>query len=210
MRIVTFSFDDGHEHDAEVIRILDGRPATFYISTLARAHCSTGIDKLDAKIYSGHEIGNHTRFHAHAYELDAVRLSREIVDAGDELAEWCGVQPVAFSYPWGQATLPAVNLLEASGYKVGRLFCIEAENAAIVPEPLLLPLTDYCDRGEPKWDMLARLASENKAMCFAGHAWAMKNIGRLRVFSELVEWFTRAGYEFQTNTDYVRRVISAR
>jgi peptidoglycan/xylan/chitin deacetylase (PgdA/CDA1 family) len=120
---VTFRFDDGTAgHYSVAAPKLDqyGFAGTFYVIT--RQLADTGyagyvsrsqVQDLAAR---GHEIGAHTRTHAHLSQLSPEQARDEIAGARADLRAW-GVGPaLSFAYPFGEYALETIDVVRQAGF----------------------------------------------------------------------------------------------
>jgi peptidoglycan/xylan/chitin deacetylase (PgdA/CDA1 family) len=78
-----------------------------------------GLDELEEIAQAGHEIGGHSRTHAHLRDLDDEALYDEV--SGDKSAlEQAGFNPATFAYPFGEYDSRVRQAVIDAGYKAAR------------------------------------------------------------------------------------------
>jgi peptidoglycan/xylan/chitin deacetylase (PgdA/CDA1 family) len=119
---VTFRFDDGWSSQLDsAVPILDsaGFKGTFYITTRqTRDDGFTGFmskSEIQALSSSGHEIGAHTRTHAHITSQGSDAQRDEIAGSKEDLASW-GISASTFSYPYGENSSETVQAVKDAGF----------------------------------------------------------------------------------------------
>ena len=114
-RYITVSFDDGDHTICEVAQPeLDARgiKAVLYLTTdfvvqgrvyhTRSPRPAAHWDQLCRWLEAGHEIGSHTHTHRNLAQCSAEKIGDEIDRSSALIREMLGVDPVHFSYPWGQ------------------------------------------------------------------------------------------------------------
>jgi peptidoglycan/xylan/chitin deacetylase (PgdA/CDA1 family) len=120
--IVTLGFDDGTATQYEHRGLLNERgiPATFYVNT-----AKLGLpgymtwDQVATMAAEGHEIGGHTRNHAHLAGLSDIQQRAEICDDRAALVAQ-GYAAVSFAYPHGADDASAQSIVQSCGYRSAR------------------------------------------------------------------------------------------
>jgi peptidoglycan/xylan/chitin deacetylase (PgdA/CDA1 family) len=120
--IVTLGFDDGTATQYEHRTLLSERgiPATFYVNTgkLGLPGYMTW-DQVATMAAEGHEIGGHTRNHAHLAGLSDAQQRAEICDDRSELVGR-GYRAESFAYPHGADDESAQSVVQSCGYRSAR------------------------------------------------------------------------------------------
>jgi peptidoglycan/xylan/chitin deacetylase (PgdA/CDA1 family) len=120
--IVTLGFDDGTVTQYEHRTLLSERgiPATFYVNTgkLGLPGYMTW-DQVATMADQGHEIGGHTRNHAHLAGLSDAQQRTEICDDRSELVAR-GYRAESFAYPHGADDESAQSVVQSCGYRSAR------------------------------------------------------------------------------------------
>lgn len=113
---VLITFDDGYRDNFQyaipILQKYDVKAVFFLIpkylgeSNLWDARARVIIDHLtisEAKeiVRIGHEIGSHSLTHHSLIKFDRNGLTKELRDSKEELIEKLGVEPISFSYPYG-------------------------------------------------------------------------------------------------------------
>ena len=119
---VTFSYDDGRDHDRRLIEIFNryGMKATFHLN-------SGNLDKPGyircdevSTLYKGHEIAAHTVTHPFMSNQPAEVNLPELTEDRRRLEELVGYPVRGFSYPFGDAGGDAVSHVKAAGLDYAR------------------------------------------------------------------------------------------
>ncbi|MCA9364390.1 MAG: polysaccharide deacetylase family protein, partial [Candidatus Moranbacteria bacterium] len=117
--MVSLVFDDGWKSIYEkAIPILDsaGIKSTQYIvSDFLGENSYMTQDDVLAMAVLGHEIGAHSRTHAHLTQLNASQLQSEVVGNRDDL-QAMGFDPVTFTYPYGEYNDVVIQAVKDAGY----------------------------------------------------------------------------------------------
>jgi len=120
--IVTLGFDDGTATQYEHRMLLNARgiAATYYVNTgkLGQPGYMTW-DQVATMAAEGHEIGGHTRDHAHLAGLSDAHQRAEICDDRAELVAR-GYGAVSFAYPHGADDASAQSVVQSCGYRSAR------------------------------------------------------------------------------------------
>ncbi len=120
---VSFRFDDGLiNHYTNVAPVLDavGFKGVFYIITHQIAENGypgyMSVAQIKNVASRGHEIGAHTRTHAHLTSLSATEQQNEIVGSRQDLLGW-NVGPIlSFSYPFGEYDATTLGIVKNGGF----------------------------------------------------------------------------------------------
>jgi len=198
-RIITISFDDGHDLDKDVIELLDNRPCTIYMIV-------NRIKRFDKKLYAKVEIGCHTMNHPHLFE--PCNIAGEITRARTKLQEHFQQSIDCFAYPYGQTTLGVAHIVSMAGFKYARL-CLDEENAYIIPEPMLAPITNYHDKLFDE-DRFWRFAKSGKPIHLGGHSYHYDNREKIMKLTNIINMVESMGYQFVTNSEYYDYCLSLR
>ncbi|MBQ7839075.1 MAG: polysaccharide deacetylase family protein [Lachnospiraceae bacterium] len=105
-RIVTFSYDDGHENDARLVRLFNqyGVKGTFHLNGGTKNDGgmeNTDLPKLLKARYQGHEISCHTMSHGWPARMPCQSLIAEITENRRFLEKAAGYPAIGMSYPSG-------------------------------------------------------------------------------------------------------------
>lgn len=194
--IAALGFDDGHELDQAVSERLSelGVPGTFYL-------IANRIPRLDLSWYKEHEIASHSQTHPHMQRLKADSLDAETSASRDALERWSGRRVSGFAYPYGQTSLAAVESVFESGYEWARMFCVDPENAYLLPEPMLCPITGWLQRSEN--DVLAFARRSGRPIHVCGHSYGYDTAAKLDQLTEFIRALLLLGYVFVTTSEYI-------
>jgi peptidoglycan/xylan/chitin deacetylase (PgdA/CDA1 family) len=125
--LVSINFDDGWRSAYERgVPILDkaGIKGTHYIFSKADQGDDIdqyiGLNEIRSLVQRGHEIGAHSRTHAHLPLLSTQTLMNEIVGSKSDL-EQMGVGPIlTFAYPYGELDDRVRNATQQAGFTAAR------------------------------------------------------------------------------------------
>ncbi len=149
-KAVSFSYDDGSEHDRRLVALFNahGLRGSFNLnaSTLG-ADYRVGRDEA-ARLYEGHEIAGHGLTHANLTQLDDGAVRRELADDKAALEALTGRRVRGFAYPFGRHDARIQGLVAEAGYVYAR--GIHDTGDANLPEPGLT-LTMTCHHAAA-WD----------------------------------------------------------
>ncbi|MDQ2932898.1 MAG: polysaccharide deacetylase family protein [bacterium] len=120
---VTFRFDDAWISQLQnAVPKLNsvGFKGTFYVaSQQIRDNGFAGYmskNEIGTLAQSGHEIGSHTRTHAHLALLSSVQQEAEIQGSRQDILSW-NVGPVnSFAYPFGEYNSTTLGIVKTAGY----------------------------------------------------------------------------------------------
>ncbi|MDQ3077090.1 MAG: polysaccharide deacetylase family protein [bacterium] len=124
---ISLAFDDASDdHNDIVVPKLNnaGFKGTFYIPSRQLLDNGFSGYMSRAEVVNthnfGHEIGGHTRTHAHLTSLSASQKEAEIAGGRQDL-QAMNVGPVStFAYPFGEYDLATLNVVENAGYSAAR------------------------------------------------------------------------------------------
>ncbi len=124
---VSLAFDDASkDHYTTVVPKLNsaGFKGTFYIPSRQLQDNGFSGYMSKAEVVSthnfGHEIGGHTRTHAHLTTLSAAQKQEEIAGGRQDLLGM-NISPVStFAYPFGEYDLATLNIVQSAGYSAAR------------------------------------------------------------------------------------------
>ena len=121
-RIVTFSYDDGHENDVRLIELFNryGVKGTFHLNGKKYIGKSDAEIEEIRRIYQGHEISCHTLQHGWPANMADISLVNEIIEDRKILERIAGYPVVGMSYPSGSFSQRAADILSACGILYSR------------------------------------------------------------------------------------------
>ncbi|MBQ8311227.1 MAG: polysaccharide deacetylase family protein [Clostridia bacterium] len=121
-RIVTFSYDDGHENDARLIELFNkyGVKATFHLNGIKYLGMSDAETEAVRKLYLGHEISCHTLRHGKPANMADVSVVNETLEDRKILERIAGYPVVGMSYPSGSFSKRVIEILSACGIVYSR------------------------------------------------------------------------------------------
>ncbi|MGE0256347.1 MAG: polysaccharide deacetylase family protein [Alphaproteobacteria bacterium] len=97
-----------------------GLPVTLFVSTEVHDRGQAGYltwDQIRAMRDQGVAIGAHTVSHLHMAANDNERNADELARSNERFVAELGRQPSLFAYPYGEASLEAIELVRAAGYE---------------------------------------------------------------------------------------------
>lgn len=186
-RALTFSYDDGVEQDAELIRILDshGMKGTFNVNSGLFAQEGTVYpagqvhrrmtEKAAKTLYaaSGHEVAVHCLTHASLPELSAGEQVYEVMCDRKKLETMFDTIVDGMAYPFGTYDDAVVNMLRTCGIRYART--VESSHSFSIPRDWLR-LKPTCHHDDPQLMALAdkflnsKKNFESKLFYLWGHA----------------------------------------
>lgn len=137
-RVVTFSFDDGSENDARLIRLFDkyALKSTFHLNGSRYRGKTTEELAAVRDEYRNHEIACHTYSHGWPTRMPAASLVGEIMKDRKILEEIAGYPVTGMSYPSGSYDSGVVSVMRACGIEYART--VAATNDFSLPENFLV------------------------------------------------------------------------
>ncbi len=138
-RVVTFSYDDGHENDARLIRLFNkyGVKGSFHLNAGKYIGKSdTELNNIE-KIYIGHEISCHTVNHGWLTRMPYATAAQQVLE-DRKLLEKIAKYPVrGMSYPSGNYNEKVCEILSSCGIEYSRT-CRSTMGATEMPEVPLM------------------------------------------------------------------------
>ncbi len=122
-RIVTFSYDDGHENDKRLSEIFNkyGVKATFHINGQWWDKSATDEQKAELKKrYDGHEVSCHTYSHGWPSRMPSASLVGEVMKDRKILEDMVNYPVIGMSYPSGSYSDEAISVMKACGIVYSR------------------------------------------------------------------------------------------
>lgn len=233
-KALTFSYDDGMEQDAELIRILDdhGMKATFNLNTGLFA--TAGQESVDGpahrrlsleaalEIYKGssHEVAVHCLTHASLTDLPTVAAAREILKDKDNLEHAFGGIVRGLAYPFGTFDNQVIDVLRTCGILYART--ITSSHSHVFPKDWLR-LDPTCHHNDPQLMPLAERFFMAKP-CFDcklfyvwGHSFEFErdnNWGVIKRFTDVMAehdgiWYATNGEIFSYAWAWKQLIVSA-
>lgn len=121
MKIITTSWDDGHELDCKVAELLDkyNLKGTFYIPQHNSEQAVMNEQKIK-EISTSFEVGGHTLHHTRLNIADKNIIDKEVGGCYRWITNVTGKQPLSFAFPGGELNKYALNTVFNTGFKVAR------------------------------------------------------------------------------------------
>jgi len=123
---ITFSYDDGHDHDRRLVEIFNrhGIKATFNLNSgfFGRAGYVTA-DEV-ATLYAGHEVAVHTFNHPVLVRQPPTLVAQQVMDDRRALEELTGSVVDGMAYPFGDYNDEVIATLKNCGIRYSRT-CVE-------------------------------------------------------------------------------------
>lgn len=226
--IVTTSWDDGHELDVRVARLLEryAIPGTFYIAPFNREFSPAERlrDRELRTISERFEIGAHTMTHPELTSLTPDQARQEISGSRSYLAKLTSQTIRSFCYPRGMYRDEHVEMAARAGFSYART--VRRHIRSLGPAPLEAATTVHAyqhlvdvpaaigvSRFRPlaafrmwrNWDALAieefdRVLSEGGVFHLWGHSWEVDRHGDWRRLERVLEHISaRAGVRYVDN-----------
>lgn len=136
-RILTFSYDDGHENDARLIELFNkyGMKGTFHLNSAKFREMSDKELAGYRKRYEGHEISCHTVSHGWPSGMPPASLVGELLEDRRVLERLAGYPVVGLSYPSGSYNDEVCRTAAACGIVYSRT--VESNRRFALPEDFL-------------------------------------------------------------------------
>jgi peptidoglycan-N-acetylglucosamine deacetylase len=121
MKLITTSWDDGHQLDFRIAELLDkyNLQGTFYIPRSNQEHEVMGECDV-VKIGERFEIGGHTLNHVRLKSSHKELVKGEIIGSFFWLKDLLGTDPVSFCFPGGEFDEYVINEVRSAGFKILR------------------------------------------------------------------------------------------
>ena len=122
-KVVSFSFDDGYNHD-NILKILDifkkngNLKTTFFFCghSIDSDNIDSEREKRDHSVKvvydNGHEIGNHSDSHSNFKKLDKKKSEYEIVQCNEKIRNITGQSPIVFRFPYGSYNQNSLEVIK--------------------------------------------------------------------------------------------------
>lgn len=125
-RAVTFSYDDGTEHDRRLVDIFDRYhlKATFHLNSgLFGNKCPNGdyilADEVE-ELFDGHEVSAHAFTHPYFSHLTKTQMLNELLDDKRKLESLCHYPVRGMSYPFGEFFDEMIDVADTVGLEYSR------------------------------------------------------------------------------------------
>jgi peptidoglycan/xylan/chitin deacetylase (PgdA/CDA1 family) len=121
MKIITTSWDDGHELDFKIAGLLAtyNLQGTFYIPKHNGPQAIMSESQM-RQLSKSFEVGGHTLNHVRLYTKDEKILAQEIHGSYNWLANVLGQSPFSFCFPGGVYNTTSLKAVFKYGYKLAR------------------------------------------------------------------------------------------
>ena len=121
-RIVTFSYDDGHKNDVQLIELFNkyGVKATFHLNGMNYLDITEQRAEELRKLYEGHEVSCHTLQHGWPARMPMQSVTLETYEDRKSLEKVFGYPIVGMSYPSGSYDDEAISAMRACGIVYAR------------------------------------------------------------------------------------------
>lgn len=116
-RVVTFSYDDGHENDKRLVALFNkyNVKGTFHLNGVNYIGMTDKELEEVRELYKGHEISCHTVHHGWLNKMLPVSIVREVYEDRKILEKIAGYPVVGMSYPSGAYDDESADVLRACG-----------------------------------------------------------------------------------------------
>lgn len=121
-RVVTFSYDDGHKNDVELVELFNKYrvKATFHLNGMNYVGISDKKAEELRKLYCCHEVACHTLQHGWPSRMPMQSVTLETYEDRRILENIFGYPIVGMSYPSGSYDGEAINAMRACGIAYSR------------------------------------------------------------------------------------------
>jgi len=197
---VSFRFDDGWQSQYDVaLPALQkaGIAGTFYIIThQLKDQGFSGfmtIAEVKQTAADGEEIGAHTQTHPHLPTLTVDQQTQEIDGSKSDLQSW-GLNPLTFSYPYGEYTTDTVQIVKDAGFT----------SAVTTAKKPVLTTSDRLQIESPSIQDTDTVASIEQMIqnAMSKHEWLIMTFHRI---DESGDQYSITPQNFQAIVDYVHQ-----
>jgi len=121
-RVVTFSYDDGHENDERLVALFDkyGVKGTFHLNSIKYISISEVEKSKLRDRYKGHEVACHTVHHGWPSRMPMQSVVNETIEDRRVLEDVFGYPIIGMSYPSGSFDDASVMAMQACGIVYSR------------------------------------------------------------------------------------------
>lgn len=136
-RVVTFSYDDGHQNDERLAELFNkyGVRSTFHLNGIKFINASDDDKAALRKRYAGHEVACHTLRHGWPSRMPMQSVVTEVMEDRRILEDIFGYPIIGMSYPSGSFDEASVMAMKACGIVYSRT-ALSNKNFAI-PEDFM-------------------------------------------------------------------------
>lgn len=204
-KLATFSFDDGGWQDATVMELFKsmGLQCTFYLpSRLLLEHVYDGshVDGI-RDMYSGWEVGSHTRTHRRLSRLPYPELMEEVSGSRNDLHDFFQRNIRLLCYPYGDHNKEVMMAGWNAGYKWARSIKRDAPNMFAQPaHAMSQPITGILDEGGRCDNCFDATLAEGRPVHVIGHSWAVMKHGKHEAIKNYIKRLWEAGYTIVHNS----------
>lgn len=178
-RIVTFSFDDGHENDVRLIEIFNsyGVKSTFHLNGDRYVNIDENEIENLRKTYEGHEVSCHTLRHGWPSRMPVQSVVGEVIEDRKILENIFKYPVIGMSYPNGSYSKTSISAMMDCGIVYSRT--TKSTQNFIIPENFMEwhPSCHYKDAEVLCEKFLTNIDSEWTHPMFYiwGHSHELKN-----------------------------------
>ena len=121
-RVVTFSYDDGHENDERLVQLFNkyGVKSTFHLNGGKFINYTEEEKEALRKRYEGHEVSCHTVRHGWPSRMPQQSVVSEVFEDRKILEEIFGYPVIGMSYPSCSFDTASISAMRACGIVYGR------------------------------------------------------------------------------------------
>jgi peptidoglycan/xylan/chitin deacetylase (PgdA/CDA1 family) len=206
--IATLSFDDGGEHDLEVLALLRRRAltATFYVpvAELLEANYRGMNNEAICRAYDGFEVGVHGYMHRRMSLCSGAELYHETTESLKEMGRFFKRAFYCFAHPYDDSTVLGTQALREAGYLYARRFFVNPELVARPNDPLNIPISLRFGERQDVEHLIGR------PVHIGGHPWEIAKQGTLPALEDAIDTLLGAGYEFVDNKEFFGRTVCPR
>ncbi len=121
-RILTFSYDDGHDTDIRLIELLNkyNMKGTFHLNSGIYGELTPEKCEKIRERYAGHEISCHTVSHGWPHQLHNASFVNEVLHDRLNLEKIANYPVVGMSYPFGEFDDEIIKMMSSCGIVYSR------------------------------------------------------------------------------------------
>ena len=167
--IVTSSWDDGHENDIKLARLLTkyNMKGTFYIT---KNYKKPLLPEKIIEISNNHEIGAHTLNHSKLTEITLAEAEKEITGSKIYLETLLNHSVTMFCYPCGMYNERIKQLVKKSGFVAART--CKTGNFEFPPDKYEWQISMHLSNGSPL--MTSKMILKNKLLLKTFFDWELR------------------------------------
>jgi hypothetical protein len=193
LKALTFSYDDGREHDRRLVEILNahGLKGAFHLNSAKLDQAGHIRSSEVASLYKGHEISAHGATHIFLTHYSDDVVVGEILEDRRALERLAGYPVRGMSYAFGDYTPTQPKKLKALGIEYART-CASGNNFKIPPD--FLEWGPTCHHNANLQELADSFLSQPEFMALSvfyvwGHSYEFENDGSWGAFEAFASRF---------------------